>query len=382
MAKTRAYVIFILILLLKNVTIAQNIKPFQSGEITLSRKSIQSMSKDTSYSSCFISYFSENNKVNTYMKDDRIYNMKGSVILLNKEVYVVDDASKEYKKMKYNTMTGDADKYFIDSDLFNQQFIESSVPKIYDSLILNAPCTIYECVEKGDSLQVSLDKKMYAPHTLTQRAYVNKSSLQMFKYEMIFKSQYVSQYETLDLKSAKSKSNSDVKTLFTTKIDSLTKYYTLKDGEVSRFTKEPEKINYSFLTPEVVSNLEFKLPDNSKIKFNTIKKNILIVFWYSSCIPCVLKIPELNELSVKYKDKLEIIGVDFVEQDIPYIKDIISKKSIQYKVAIDEGRYLKEKFKINFVPSWFLFSQSGELIETNQNMKGEDFKTHIGKLIK
>ena len=378
----KAFILIILLFIFNSIVLAQNIKPFSSGEICLTRKSIQTTAKDTSYSSCLISYFNDNHKVNTYMKDNRIYDMKGSVILLNKDVYVVDEVNKEYMKMKYNSITGDADKYFIDPNLFNQQFIESSVPKIHDSVIHNTLYTIYESTQKEDSIQISTDKKMYAPNTLIQKAYVNKSTLQMVKYEMIFTSQFFGQYETLDLKSTKSISDSDVKNLFNKTIDSLSKYYTLKSGEVSRFTKEPEKVNYSYLTPEIIKSLEFKLPDNSKIKFNDIKqKNILIVFWYSSCIPCVLKIPELNDLSIKHKDKLEIIGVDFVEQDLPFIKDIISKKQIKYKVALDEGRYLKEKFKVYSVPSWFLFNENGSLIETSENVGNEEFKSKIEKIL-
>lgn len=361
----------------------QNIKPFASGEVSLSRKSVQSMSKDTSYTSCSILYYNDDTRINTLMTDDRIYDKKGSVIVINKEVYVIDDSKSEYMKMKYNTLTGDADKFFIDPNLFNQQFIENSKPYVYDSVVGNTTCRVYECTQKGDSLQITLDKKMYSPHKLIQKAYVNVTTLQMVKYEQIFKSELFSTYETLELISTKPILKETLKANINAKVDSVVKSYSLKSGEVNSFTQEPKKVDYSYLTPELVKKLEFKICNSGAIKFNEIeKKNILIVFWYSSCIPCILKIPDLNELAQKYKSNLEIIAVNFVEQDIPYINDIISKNKIRYKVAIDDGRYLKEKFKIYYVPSWFLFNQNAELIETNQNLKSEDFKTLIGDLIK
>jgi RNA polymerase sigma factor (sigma-70 family) len=96
--------------------------------------------------------------------------------------------------------------------------------------------------------------------------------------------------------------------------------------------------------------------DLSKLK----GKVVLLDFWGQWCSPCVEKLPQVEELHAKYKDKgLVVIGVHSADQS-DKLNDFLKKKNITFPVMIDQGNTAK-RYAIEGWPTYFLIEKTGTL---------------------
>ena len=88
------------------------------------------------------------------------------------------------------------------------------------------------------------------------------------------------------------------------------------------------------------------------------KKATLYVFFATWCPPCKAEIPHLNNLSEKFKNELNIVGVLLEDKSEDEVKEFAQKYKIKYDVAVGEGNFLFEKAMggINGLPSSALFT--------------------------
>jgi thiol-disulfide isomerase/thioredoxin len=93
-------------------------------------------------------------------------------------------------------------------------------------------------------------------------------------------------------------------------------------------------------------------------------KVVVVDFWASWCKPCRQSIPWLNGLSARYGSQgLVIIGVnvdaeradaDRFQRDVP----------IAFEIIYDPQGKLAEQFKVQGMPSSFVFDRDGKLVHT------------------
>ena len=102
-----------------------------------------------------------------------------------------------------------------------------------------------------------------------------------------------------------------------------------------------------------------KRKDGFDIKDND--KATLFVFFATWCPPCRAEIPHLNNLSEKFKEELNIIGVLLEEKNEQEVKDFAKKYNIKYDVAVGEGNFLLEKAVGGIIglPSSALYKPNG-----------------------
>lgn len=75
------------------------------------------------------------------------------------------------------------------------------------------------------------------------------------------------------------------------------------------------------------------------------KKATLYVFFATWCPPCKAEIPHLNNLSEKFKNELDIVGVLLEDKSEDEVKDFAQKYKIKYEVAVgEEIFYLKKRW--------------------------------------
>ena len=88
-------------------------------------------------------------------------------------------------------------------------------------------------------------------------------------------------------------------------------------------------------------------------------KVVAINFWFIGCKPCLIEIPELNEVVAKYKDQNVVflsIALDAKNQLIPFLQ----RTSFDYEV-IPDGRSIAKKFDVGGYPTHFLIDQKGKV---------------------
>ena len=78
-------------------------------------------------------------------------------------------------------------------------------------------------------------------------------------------------------------------------------------------------------------------------------KVIVINFWFVECKPCVMEIPELNDLVEKYKGK-EVVFLGFATNEKTKIVSFLKTKTFKYKI-IAEGSKVAGLYNVNSYPT-------------------------------
>src|SRR5258707_15077086 len=113
------------------------------------------------------------------------------------------------------------------------------------------------------------------------------------------------------------------------------------EGNVIRFVRNPDT------APDFkLDTLDGKLLSLSASH----GKVILLNFWATWCGPCRAEIPDLIELQAKYKDRLQIIGLAFEDEDLDDLKKVVAKTGINYPVAVAPFE-VRMKYGGSFAPA-------------------------------
>ncbi|UTR11035.1 TlpA family protein disulfide reductase [Evansella sp. LMS18] len=94
-------------------------------------------------------------------------------------------------------------------------------------------------------------------------------------------------------------------------------------------------------------------------------KPTLIHFWSISCGLCKEAMPDVNEFRDKYKDKLNVIAVHMPRSekdlDLDEIKKVAEEHDIVQPIFVDNQHKLTDAFENQYVPSYYVFDEEGQL---------------------
>lgn len=93
------------------------------------------------------------------------------------------------------------------------------------------------------------------------------------------------------------------------------------------------------------------------------KKPVVVDFWASWCPNCRRDMPKLNGFYEKYKDKVEVIGVNLQEKEST-VQDFISSRGINFPIALDSSGSASRVFGIQYTNTHFLIDINGNLVRT------------------
>lgn len=93
------------------------------------------------------------------------------------------------------------------------------------------------------------------------------------------------------------------------------------------------------------------------------KKPVVVDFWASWCPNCRRDVPNLNRFYEKYKDKVEVIGVNLQEKDST-VRDFIASRGISFPIALDPYGQASNAFGIRYTNTHFLIDKDGNLVRT------------------
>ena len=108
-------------------------------------------------------------------------------------------------------------------------------------------------------------------------------------------------------------------------------------------------------------------------------KYVVLDFWGSWCIWCIRGIPEMKKYYDKYKDKMEILGIDCNDTEQKW-KAAVEKHQIPWKhVYNPKGSDLTDKYAISGFPTKIVIGPDGKIVKT---VVGEDpaFYTFLDEL--
>lgn len=93
---------------------------------------------------------------------------------------------------------------------------------------------------------------------------------------------------------------------------------------------------------------------------------VLVHFWSISCGSCHEIMPKVKEWADEYRPKgLRFVGVHMPrsekDTDVAAVKADILCQGIDWPTAIDNGATIKEAFRNQYVPAFYVFNEEGVL---------------------
>lgn len=131
---------------------------------------------------------------------------------------------------------------------------------------------------------------------------------------------------------------------------------------------------------------DFELPNlqGSTTKLSSLRgKYVVLDFWGSWCIWCIRGIPSMKEAYSKYKDKMEILGVDCRDTEEKWKAAVEEHKLpwLQVRCPNEQLQSLAAQYNIEGFPTKVIIDPEGKLVKT---VVGEDpeFYTFLDQLFK
>lgn len=113
-------------------------------------------------------------------------------------------------------------------------------------------------------------------------------------------------------------------------------------------------------------DITLQLIDGNKLQLSTLKgKPVLITFWATSCPGCIKEMPHLIELYHElHAQGLEIIGIAMPYDRPDYVMEMIKRKKVPYRIALDlKGEAVQAFGKVSLTPTTFLIDDKGKIVK-------------------
>ncbi len=90
------------------------------------------------------------------------------------------------------------------------------------------------------------------------------------------------------------------------------------------------------------------------------KKPVVLDFWASWCPNCRRDMPNLNRFYEKYKDQVEVIGINLQESERT-VEKFIASRDISFPIVLDPGGEASRIYGIRYTNTHFLIDKDGNL---------------------
>jgi cytochrome c biogenesis protein CcmG/thiol:disulfide interchange protein DsbE len=124
---------------------------------------------------------------------------------------------------------------------------------------------------------------------------------------------------------------------------------------------------------KIAGAVEITKLDGGTFKLSDFQGKVLVVdFWATYCPPCVRQVPQLAELSRKYRDKgLEVVGLTSDEKaDQEQVLEFLKKAGADYTIGYDDPRLssaflrgTEDETGAPPIPQLFVISRDGRVVE-------------------
>ena len=91
------------------------------------------------------------------------------------------------------------------------------------------------------------------------------------------------------------------------------------------------------------------------------EKPVILDFWASWCPNCQRDMPKLNAWYQKYKDEVEVIGIN-LQEPIGTIQRFVDSRNITFPIALDPKRQASLAFSIQYTNTNILINKEGKVV--------------------
>lgn len=108
------------------------------------------------------------------------------------------------------------------------------------------------------------------------------------------------------------------------------------------------------------------------------KKPVVLDFWTTWCPNCQRDMPHLNAFYEKYKNQVEVIGID-MQEDPQLVAQTIALRGISYPIVLDPSSQVTTAYGINYTNVHVLIDKNGNLVRV---IPGDIQESDIASLMK
>jgi len=128
---------------------------------------------------------------------------------------------------------------------------------------------------------------------------------------------------------------------------------------VIRFASNPQPMPpflLSDLNGEVISTASWR------------GKVVLLNFWATWCPPCRDEIPEMIELSKRFKDRLQIVGVSMDDAPSDDVRQFAKEMGIDYPIVMGSRTLSREYGGVPALPTSFVVNTDGKIVQKHEGL--------------
>ncbi|MBL0145113.1 MAG: TlpA family protein disulfide reductase [Chitinophagaceae bacterium] len=116
-----------------------------------------------------------------------------------------------------------------------------------------------------------------------------------------------------------------------------------------------------FKTGETFAKIKTKDIHGNKINTKSLKGKIIVLnYWFTNCMPCVMEMPELNKIADKYQNDSSVVFISIALDDANTIEKFLKLHPFKYAI-IDNGRFLTTENNITSYPTNVVVDQNGKV---------------------
>ena len=107
---------------------------------------------------------------------------------------------------------------------------------------------------------------------------------------------------------------------------------------------------------------DFKITDakgNTITSENTKGKIVVLNFWFTTCKPCIMEIPELNTVYEKYKNNKDVVFASVTFNTQEEVDTFLIKYPLKYPVFSNSETVISN-FKVNSYPTNIIIDKQGQ----------------------
>lgn len=91
------------------------------------------------------------------------------------------------------------------------------------------------------------------------------------------------------------------------------------------------------------------------------KKPVIVDFWASWCPNCRRDIPHLNSFYEKYKDQVEVIGIN-LQENPSTVQKFVSSQGVSFPVALDPYGQASRAYGVQYTNYHVLIDKNGNIV--------------------
>lgn len=106
-------------------------------------------------------------------------------------------------------------------------------------------------------------------------------------------------------------------------------------------------------------------------------KPVVLDFWASWCPNCKRDLPHLNSFYEKYKDQVEVIGIN-LHENTNTVKKFVTSTNLTFPIALDPNSVAARAFGIQYTNSHILIDKDGKIVKIIPgDIRESDFQSLI-----